>query len=218
MQRIFGNLKKLGYWLTEPADTIQRSDMRRQARLLAGLMLLILLGALFAVIIAAIVAPAAFGWPHKNFVLTFASIVTLTIPYGLSRTRHYQLGAAIALGLITLVVFLGSIPDRALSQIDLLFYLLFSILLSTVFFSPRTTVVYVAMCVGVMLCLPMLVPIIPFEEMLVGPVTIVVMMSALILAIDHYRRLTDLNLAQNKGHIMSSQSLSNGPSVGLSSA
>jgi len=191
LQRMFGNLKKLWYRLTEPAASIQRSDMRRQARLLAGMMLLFILGTILALVIATVFAPAIFGWPHKNFVLTLGSIVLLIVPYTLSRTRYYRLGAAITLGAITLAVFVGSIPDRVLSQIDLLFYLIFPILLSTVFFSPHTTVVYVLMCLVVMLCLPVLIPTIPLEDMLIGPVTIILTMSALILAIDQHRRRTE---------------------------
>ncbi|MCC7448044.1 MAG: PAS domain S-box protein [Anaerolineae bacterium] len=162
--------------------------MQRQARLLAGMMLLIIAGVILIVVIITVFAPPAFNWLHKNRVVTLGSIVILAVPYALSRTRYYQWGAAITLGLITLMVFVGSIPDRVPAHFDLLFFLVCPILLSTVFFQPRTTVVYVLMCLVVMLCLPVLIPTIPVDELLTGPVTLVWIMSALMLGLDQHRR------------------------------
>ena len=93
--------QRLRQWLVEPAALIPTQGSRRQARLLAILLL----------VLAPFMALGAFwSWQLRRdlsvSVTLTAGAVCLALAYGLSRTRSYRLGAVVAVAITFVIPFI----------------------------------------------------------------------------------------------------------------
>lgn len=149
--------------LTEPHPAILEPAYRSRARLLSSLALsLTLLTALFSILRFVQVQLLSFpsSTPYELILIPGLGIVVGM--YLLSRTRHYKVTALSFILLATLLIFLDIIAARE-STIDIA-YLIFSVLMSSLFFSKRTTIlILIGLMLGV-IALPWLTPSLTWEN------------------------------------------------------
>ena len=170
--------------LTEPATALQKAAEQRQARLLASILVgLIPLGTLSITI-------QLFTVPNfaPTFRAVFLGIVILTIAYLLSRTVQYRWGA----GLAAVIPAIASLLTIIANPADMIAFgfLLFGILLGSMFLSLRATIFLAAANVIGILLLPFLTPALMFVD-LVAPFMFVFISLSLILIAAHHRNLIE---------------------------
>jgi hypothetical protein len=87
-------------WLTEPDETVQKPEHRRRARLLAGMLVIIILVGIwiFFDTLASELAVSDLATVFREnvvFSVTPIALVICGVAYGLSRSKHYAWGALI---------------------------------------------------------------------------------------------------------------------------
>ncbi len=130
--------------LTEPTDAIQQAEHRRQARLLAGMMIVLIpisIWAFFDELFRELdAAPDVATLLRENpfFAILIASTLTCVLVYALSRSKHYKWGACIIVATIYGASWLAGAGN--LQPGGLLTFLILGILVGSLFFSLRGTV------------------------------------------------------------------------------
>jgi len=117
-------------WLTAPAPSLQKSD-RRQAQLLAALLLFLILVAVVAELVVFLSSdlPQHGGGP----VAAIATISLLGISYGISRTRYYRAAVVLTLGVCSVAVFVMALSSGDEPRPYWLIYLTIPLLISSTF-------------------------------------------------------------------------------------
>ncbi|GAB4420514.1 MAG: PAS domain S-box protein [Anaerolineae bacterium] len=189
---VIQRLKQLWLRLTEPHPTLQTPEERRQVRFLVSLLLaLTLLIIVLVPLWIILLDPKPLFWQETPFQIGIITSLGLVFAYALSRTRYYSGAALLAVAIIIINVFIAAIPDRSWTEILVFDYLLVAILLSSIFFSLSTTVIIAGACLVGMLFFPIFVPTIPPDEIVVRPVSFILMGSVLILLTTHHRNLLE---------------------------
>lgn len=177
---------KLWRWLTEPAATLQEPYRRRQAQLLASLLTaLFLIGAVLEGVTILLMEPSEH---YTGYTKMLAALGLLTIAYGLSRTRHYALGAALAVIITSIVIFATAFNEL---WIEVFGYLVVPILFGSVFLPTRTWLWLTAADLAGMLFVPLFVPSIAYPAILIGPWSYVGATAALFLVLFQHRDLVE---------------------------
>jgi len=153
------------HWLTEPAASISEPERRRQARLLMALLIVLMLLGLLSLILSSLDLYPSPKPVRQMFIgLALAAVMVLALVYGLSRTAHYRLAAALAVSTVLSATCVAAIvsPESPL----LLAFLTLGGLMSSLFLSARATaIVFVVTFIGVW-WLPVLMPGLPTESMI----------------------------------------------------
>lgn len=98
--------------------------------------------------------------------IALATVMVLALAYGLSRTPHYRLAAALAIGTVLGATFVAAIVNPEVSVV--LAFLTLGGLMSSLFLSPRATaIVFVVTFIGLLL-LPILTPGFPTADMVIA--------------------------------------------------
>src|SRR5258708_12122311 len=136
------NIWTLWQRFIEPAAAIQDLEQRRKARLLSALLLVLTALGTFDLVIS-VAADYDTHSPNVSpyILIGIINITVLLALYLLSRTVHYKLSAGLTLAVLYIAtVAIGlSIPREGIAQI--LPYLSISVLLCSMLFSLRTTVI-----------------------------------------------------------------------------
>ena len=144
---LLGELHHLGRWFVEPAEAVQEVGARRQAQLLAGILLVLCCVGLLALL--------------QNNLELIIVVTVLLFAYYLSRTKYYQLGATIAIVITFLGTFITFFNDNV-DGTDALFrnfaWLALPIILGTLYFSARTISLFMVIIIGSLLSLPVVTP------------------------------------------------------------
>ncbi len=142
--------------LVEPASSIQEPEARLNARLLAALLLTLLFMVLVGAFVISTTAYPAGIW------LLWGAVIPLLGAYALSRTRHYQLAAALSILIFSLMPYVAIALVAPELSSDLLFlslaWLSLPLLLTSLFFAVRITAVYAALIILSVLLIPALIP------------------------------------------------------------
>jgi PAS domain S-box-containing protein/putative nucleotidyltransferase with HDIG domain len=136
--------KHTGTWdrLLEPAASIHGPERRRRARLLSALLATQFLLALLATVLILF----TIHHPSDVYIVASAAFI-LAIAYYLSRTRHYNLAALLAVGTLSGSVFAAEVfnPDPG-SQ----YFLILGVLMGSLFLSRRdTALITAAIIIGI---------------------------------------------------------------------
>ncbi len=172
-------------WLVRPSATIQEPTQRRQARLLASLLVVLIVLGIVADVIWLLVVPDA-GLASE---IVLAAVLALSAAYLLNRRGHYQQSAAItvmtpALFSVILVITRTVNTDVAIS------YAILGVLLSSIFLTLRATaVVAVGTIIGICVLL-VAMPNLDIQAML-GALNLNAAGAALILLAAHHRNLME---------------------------
>ncbi len=173
------NLRRL---LTRSADKAQDPELRRRARLLSAVLVVLMPSTLIAVALARLAMPDG---EEATLLVTggLLGVVLLFTAWRLTDTRHFNLAAVIALVTMTALPF-ASLVARAFTNPDTiatsLAWTLLPILLASLLLSVRGTVIFVAVTLAALASLPALVPRLTFEA-LSDPLGLITSLSALVL-------------------------------------
>lgn len=189
-------LGRLWSWLTSPSPALTNPAARIQARILSAMLLTtMVLGALTAAI-PGLVSPELDLWEDPIFWITLGGVGLLGAAYALSRTAQYKLGALLAIGILTAAILAASLMVKAPEAPGMLLYLLIPVLLSSMFFSLRTTILATAGLVLAVLAVPLVFPTISLLQILIGPFSFLLVLGTLfILLLVYHIRLEGERLA-----------------------
>lgn len=191
--------------LTEPDAAIQDSGERSQARLLATLLAAFIPLAFLSIVIQLFTVP---GFTRIAPPL-FLSLFIIIAAYVLSRSRFYKFGAAIAIAIPFLAVFVNIVIDPR--NPDTLFFLILSIMLSSILLPPRWIAVFALVALFGMIILAAAIPELGFAD-IAPPVVLSFLMTALILVFVRHRdlleriRRAELAKSENRWRLLVSQS------------
>ena len=135
---------------TFPDSSIQEPERRRRVRLLSYLLVTLFLAAIAAVILNWLAEGPSF---NSSWILIDA--VIFSIAYGLSRTKHYKIAVALTLIVMWVSILYASILNQKSED---LFFLMLIALFSSLFLSPRLTVLSSAAMLATVLLLPVIYP------------------------------------------------------------
>ncbi len=191
--------------LTEPADAVQDEGQRSQARLLASLLAAFIPLAFLSIVVQLFTVP---GFTRIALPL-FLSLSIIVAAYLLSRTRHYKIGAVIAIAIPVLSVFVNIILDPA--NTDTLFFLMLSIMLSSLLLTPRWIVLFALISLLGMVGLMVAIPEVGLSE-ITPPTALTLLMTGLIVVFVRHRdsleqtRQAALAKSENRWRMLVSQS------------
>ncbi|MCB9419472.1 MAG: PAS domain S-box protein [Ardenticatenaceae bacterium] len=159
-------------WLVAPAPAIQQEEQKRQARLLAAILVVLL--PLY------VIPEAVRGLLNNSFPFHFGVMaVFLSVAYVFSRTRYYQVGSLITLTLFTFLpistILLLNFRDDALSTAVIL--ITPTLFLGFLLLSWRRSILLLVVNLATILPLPFFVPDISFGDLLFPLGYIFIMLS-----------------------------------------
>jgi diguanylate cyclase (GGDEF)-like protein len=141
-------------WLIEPSPSVIGPERRLQARLLMAMLLVLLVVGLLSLTLSLLGVYSKPGEPKtvgSGFRwITLAAVLLFTIEYGLSRTVHYPLAAALAVCSVLSPTFVIVILNP--ENLQYIFYLVLGGLFGSLFLSARTTaIVFLVTLIGLLL-------------------------------------------------------------------
>jgi hypothetical protein len=119
--RRFDGWQKPWDWLTEPSAAISEPDQRRQARLLAGLLVSLMPLTILASLTPLIVPARVATWPNEEFYIAMVALIFFAASYGLSRTRRYMAAAALMVAVLSMATFAAVAFSRDFAGNQLLY-------------------------------------------------------------------------------------------------
>lgn len=204
-QKPFFRIRKLFFLLTEPSSSVHEIVDRSQARLLAYLLIAFSPLAMLSIVVQAYVVPGF----EVVLPTLIGSMFTLFVAYILSRTRFFFIGALLTIATPIIAILVNLVLDP--THMDTYFFVIISILLSSVLLSWRWTV---GLAVGTLLISATLIL---FNENItlsdIAPaVAYMIIVTGLILVVTRYRNELELNrraeliLSENRWQMMINQS------------
>ena len=185
-------VKNILFRLIEPSSAIQDAKQRRQAQLLAALMILVAPLGVIAAILPDLLSPDEQWWQDPEFRMMLVVLVFVTLIYILSRTRYYQAMAIFTVLGASVAIFYAAIPDDSAEDIEAFFFLVIPILLSSVFLSVKQTVAVILLNVAGVVATLMVVAA-PSHIPIVNALTFVVIAAIIILLSAYLRDLLELD-------------------------
>jgi len=184
----FNQIGQLEERLTTPTKKNLPPDMVRQARLLAGMLLvLILLGTAFEI-------PTIYETPYQDATGILIYIVALGVllaAYFLNREGHFKAAAWMAVIVQSVVIYLLTfITGGQPVQIDFLSFLVVPLLFASVFFSERMILAMVLLFLGGCLA-SMAFPGVGAIQVLLGPGSFLAVCGGVIYLVFHNRNLIE---------------------------
>jgi|GEM_PF-4093527 len=173
--RYLGNIWR---WLTEPATSIRDIGLRRRARLISSLLLIISLAVLLGYLIGV------------NLSLIIPIVV---VAYGLSRTKYYILAVALTIGALSIPPFIrifALVTYNADNIAACFMWLILPLVLSSFLFSLRGTAIVAASNFVAILLLPLFISDLSFP-LIFGPLGFIGTLFGLILITIRQRDLLE---------------------------
>jgi PAS domain S-box-containing protein len=186
--------RRANFWerLTGPALSIQQPEQHRQAHLVAALLvLLIALGLLIIGIDWLFTTADNHSTNTAKTLVAVIALALLGVAYGLSRSVYYWLGSLLTVIICSSAVFAAYLFDATPPELYLLLYLAIPIFFSTLFLSIKITNLIVALNLGGLLLLPLLTTTTSYRDILIGPFSILLIISALIQLSNYHRNLLE---------------------------
>ncbi len=172
--------------LSQPVATVQGAERRRQSYLLAALVL-VMIPCIILTVSAWVVVTRTPLTTNAEASIGLLAALALLVPYALARQGRFELGAGIAVVVLALALYGAAVPTMSQSELRLLMWLIIPIFITSVFLSLRATlIVFIAICAA-MLAFPLLVPDVPLQAVLPGPLGFIVFMSSLIVLFTIHR-------------------------------
>ncbi|TAK11767.1 MAG: GAF domain-containing protein [Anaerolineae bacterium] len=170
--------------LIAPAPDITEADERRQATLLTAF----LLGTIIIAFLMEAITVAFSDWQeYSGWRVTLGVIVILALLYRLSRTRHTRTAALLSVLLISAAVFAAGIVEPRGILGGLLSFIILPLWLGSLYLTLPQLLALVALNMIVMLALPLFVPVVSLEDILIGPVSFLLGTSILLVVITLHR-------------------------------
>ncbi|MEP7136457.1 MAG: HD domain-containing phosphohydrolase [Chloroflexota bacterium] len=177
-------IDKLWRFFIAPSPKITEPDQRRQASLLSGL----LIGIILLSIVSELNTIAFIEWKnYTGYRQTIIIVIFLGVIYGISRTERVQLAARLAVFVASAgVYFIGwSTPQSVLGGI--FDFMILPLWLGSLYLSLSELVIFIVTTLVTIVLFPLLTPQVTLDDMLVGPFTFIFATSILLLVITHHR-------------------------------
>ncbi|HNB53234.1 MAG TPA: HD domain-containing phosphohydrolase [Anaerolineales bacterium] len=186
---------RLWHLLTDPHPEIRGRDQRRMATLLSAL----LLGLICSAVFAEAIATALIAWEEEytGYRQTIVVVIFLILAYGVSRTKHYQRAAFLAIIVSVFGVFASTLAEPRGALGGLLDYLVIPIFLGSMFLNRRETIIITGFIVVGLLLLPAITPIITMDLILIGPLSYVLIITSLVFLSGYTRNLLENDRQQD---------------------
>lgn len=184
---------RIWHWLTRPHPSLGHQSQRRQARLLAALLVFFIpVGLLSAV------WPVLFpAWSAALQALTLWSALLATgiliAAYALNRSGRFRLASLLFILGCTAILYVSAAPYDTIGKVDFLVFLVVFVLLTSVLFSLREAVLYAVFNGFIMLSLPLLFPQLSLLTIVVGPLNFLTVISVAILLIAQHRNRLEMD-------------------------
>ncbi len=165
----FALLRAVWAWLIAPSPTVVEAGQRRQAQLMAGLLVIIIPLGLISELYTVLTLP-----PERNYSgywVTLIAVLGLLVAYGLSRSRYYSWAAVVIVITTSVAVLVGGLRDPQSVKFGFLDFLLMAVLLGSALMSLRPLFWLGLANLAALLLLPLLNPALAFEDILVGSFT-----------------------------------------------
>ncbi len=185
--------KRLWRWLIEPSPRITELSLRRQAALLTGFVLgLIVLAILLEAATTLLIDDAG----YTGYRQTIISVMILAVVYAISRTQYVQLAGILAMIVLSLAIFLiGWGEPRAVlgGAFD---FLIIPLWLGSLFINlKKLPYLIVGELVG-LLVFPLVAPQVTLNDILIGPFSFIVATSILLIIMTRHRDLLEKDRLQ----------------------
>ncbi len=153
-----GMLENLWRWLIEPRGVMPEPE-RRRARMLSGVLLVLLLLIAFPVVLRSLLDPAYLR-QNPTFLVTVGAAATLAAAYGLNRAGRVRAAMFLTVAVAALAIWAIVIVnhDDAGITLAILPYMVASVLLSSLLFSVQATILLALAHLAVSLSLLVLDP------------------------------------------------------------
>jgi putative nucleotidyltransferase with HDIG domain len=177
-------LKRFWALTLAPSHLISEPDQRRQASLLSGLLLsvVILTGIAEVIAVVLITDPG-----YRGYLQTIPTLSLLLVVYGFSRTRYVQQAATLTVVICTLAIFIGGWAEP-IGILDGWFdYLIFPLWLGSLFISLKRLPMLVFGIIVGLLAFPLARPEVSLSDMLIGPFTFMLTTSVFLIIITRHR-------------------------------
>ena len=184
---------KLWRWLTDPHPSLEQRGQRRQARLLAALLVFLAPVGLLSAVVPIVLPAWGPDFQAADFWMSLFATGMLAAAYGVNRSGHFKLATWLLIFAGTALIFTFSAPYDTISKVDFLVFLVFFVLLASVMLSLRAAFLYAVLNGVIMLALPLLFPGLSVNSIVVGPFTFVMVMCVAILLIAQYRNQLEID-------------------------
>lgn len=188
-----GILARLWHWLTRPHPSLDRKGQRRQARLLAALLLFLVPVAFLSVLEPVLLVAWEPAFQAVTFWAALLATGVLIAAYVLNRLGRFRLASLLLILGSTAMIYIFAAPYDTISRVDFLVFLVLFVLLSSVLLSLRETIIYVVLNGALMLTLPLLFPHLSVLTILIGPFNFLIVVSVAILLIAQYRNRLEMD-------------------------
>ena len=181
-------IQRLLRWLTEPSSKIIERDQRRQAGLLSGMLLVLMVGGALVEVLTILLINRP---DYTGYWNTIAGICILAIVYWISRTQYLRLASILMVFIAMLAIFVTgwSQPYGVLG--GFLDYLILPLWLGSLYLNLKEIVAVIIVEILGLLIFPLLVSEITFNNILIGPFSFIFIMSILLIVITRHRNLLE---------------------------
>jgi GAF domain-containing protein len=177
-------LQKLWQWFLAPSPKIKEPDQRRQASLLTGFLLSLILLA----IVVETVTDFLIDWAsYTGYRQTIAAVLLLTVVYCISRTHRIQLAATLGIIVALFAVFTAGWGEPRGVLTGLFDFLIVPLWLGSLFIDLKKLSILIGSVLVGLLVFPMVAPSVTLNTILVGPFVFIVITSILLLIITQHR-------------------------------
>jgi len=175
---------KLWRWFIAPSPKINEPDQRRQAALLSGF----LIGIMLLAIVVELLTITFIKWDnYTGYRQTIVIVIALGIVYGISRTARVQLAALLTMAIAsTGIYFIGWTQPKSVGG-GLFDFMILPLWLGSLYLSLGGTIIMIVGSLIAILLFPSLTPQITLDEILVGPFSFLFTTSILLLIITQHR-------------------------------
>jgi PAS domain S-box-containing protein len=183
-------LRHIWHTLTQPSALIIEPDARQRAKLLASLVLMLLVLGVIAIASPLLVSSSHNFGGDPSFLPQLIMLGLLLVVYRLSRSKYYQLGSWLTIGLVCGGVFsVAALTPNKEDVRGLLAYLPVAIFLSSMLLSLRSTILIAATSIVGIILLPYFVAVEDFSNRVYPSIYIAVVTGLIVVFIRHRDRL-----------------------------
>ena len=193
------------FWqrLTKPSPKITERDQRRQAGLLSGMLIVLMVGGALVEMLTVLLIDRP---DYTGYRATIVGICILAIVYWISRTQYLRLASILMVFIAMLAIFATgwSQPYGVLG--GFLDYLILPLWLGSLYLNLKEIVAVIIVEILGLLIFPLLVPEVTFNNILIGPFSFIFIMSILLIVITRHRNMleqdrnTDLIEKEKQSH------------------
>lgn len=170
-------------WLTEPGDSLTDSHLRRQSRLLAATLILLLASCALILILSSILPREMNLLPPVTRWVSLGLLAALIVAYRMNYAGQFDLAARLSVGVLVAGILVSAYLDFEAGH-SLLHYLAIPIIMSSVFLPKSFTVMLSTLLIAHMV---LILPWIPAAFIGSVPVLFTAFIAGLSLAYVHYR-------------------------------